>query len=111
MPYTTMTPTEAVDRLQEFYPHAQSMVQSYIADNEAQHGEPTGGWTVDEYDIAEIERQYGGVGASRDDLAAAADAAHAAAESLSDDAFVYHPDEYTYDPVRGATAVDTAAVA
>lgn len=110
MPYTTMTPAEAVDRLQNYYPHAQTMVQSYLDDNTAQHGVPTGGWAVDDYDIAEIERQYGGAGVSQDDLARAAQEAHDAAEALSDDAFVYHPKEYTYDASRGAVAAEPAEV-
>ena len=60
MPYTSWTPEAAVQQLQdrgygEFL--ARSLVYGHVHAHAAQYGTPAGGWWVDEYDLADIERK------------------------------------------------------
>jgi hypothetical protein len=55
--YELFSPAEAVNRLASSgfsRADAQRMVDQYLQNNTAQWGEPTGGWMVDRYDLAEI---------------------------------------------------------
>jgi hypothetical protein len=60
MAYRQWTPDEAVEQLQSKgydADAAQTMVRTYLDAGTARHGEPDGGWRIDEYDLAEIERK------------------------------------------------------
>lgn len=59
--YETVSPSEAAERIAAAgfdRDDAQTMVEQYLEDTTARHGEPpASGWVIDQYDLAEIARR------------------------------------------------------